>query len=118
MGTFTMENTEVAVELDGQGRQHRAESGGMIIALEQWKAGLDTGPWFAELPDGACQEDHFGYVLKGSCTIRYTDGQSETLSAGQAYHLRAGHNVHIDEDTEFVEFTQSEPAPGINTLST
>jgi hypothetical protein len=116
MGTFTIDNTDIAVELDGLGRQHRAESGGMIIALEAWKAGLDTGEMFAELPGGACQEDHFGYVLKGTCTVRYTDGATETVAAGQAYHLRPGHNVHIDEDAEFVEFTRADQAPGINTL--
>jgi hypothetical protein len=36
----------------------------MIIALEQWKAGLDTAEMFAGLPGGACQEPHWGYVLK------------------------------------------------------
>lgn len=117
MGTYTSQNTEVAVELDGLGRQHRAESGGMIIALEQWKAGLDTGEMFTDLPGGACQEDHFGYVVKGKCTVRYTDGTTETLTQGQAYHLRPGHNAHIDEDAEFVEFTRSDPAPGINTIA-
>ena len=117
MGTYTTANTEVAVELDGLGRQHRAVSGGMVIALEQWKAGLDTAEWFADFPDGACQEDHFGYVLKGGCTVRYTDGTTEKLTAGTAYHLPAGHNVHIDEDTEFVEFTRSDETPGINTLA-
>jgi hypothetical protein len=117
MGTYTAANTEVAVELDGLGRQHRAVSGGMVIALEQWKAGLDTAEWFKDFPDGACQEDHFGYVLKGGCTVRYTDGTSEKLTAGMAYHLAAGHNVHIDEDTEFVEFTRSDETPGINTLA-
>lgn len=116
MGTYTLDNTEVAVELDGLGKQHRAVAGGMIIALEQWRAGLDTGEMFAGLPDGACQEDHFGYVLKGRCTVRYTDGEREALGPGQAYHLRPGHNVHIDEDAEFVEFTPADPAPGINTL--
>jgi hypothetical protein len=116
MGTFTVDNTKLAVELDGLGRQHRAESGGMVIALEEWKAGLDTGEMFAGLPDGACQEDHFGYVRAGACTVRYSDGQTETLRAGQAYHLRPGHNVHIDEDAEFVEFTRADHTPGINTL--
>lgn len=117
MATFTVDNTEVAVEIDGLGRQHRAESGGMIIALESWKAGLDTAEWFAELPGGACQEDHFGYVLSGSCTVRYNDGETEVLSAGQAYHLRPGHNVHLDEDAQFVEFTRADAAPGINTIA-
>ena len=116
MATFTHENTEIAVDIEGVGQQHRAESGGMIIALEHWNAGLDTTEMFADLPDGACQEPHFGYVLGGAATVRYTDGETETLSTGQAYYLRPGHNVRIDQDAEFVEFTRADQAPGINTL--
>jgi hypothetical protein len=116
MSTFTRDNTEIAVDIDGMGRQHRAEEGGMIIALERWNAGLDTAEMFAELPDGACQEPHFGYVVSGRATVRYTDGGTDTLDRGQAYYLRPGHNVHIDEDVEFVEFTRSDQTPGINTL--
>jgi len=48
--------------------------------------------------------------------VRYTDGETEVLGAGQAYHLRPGHNVHVDEDAEFVEFTRADQTPGINTL--
>jgi quercetin dioxygenase-like cupin family protein len=59
---------------------------------------------------------HFGYVLGGAATVRYTDGETETLSTGQAYYLRPGHNVRIDQDAEFVEFTHADQAPGINTL--
>ena len=74
MAVFTRENTEVAVDLDGLGQQHRAEDSGMHIALERWNAGLDTAEMFADLPGGACQEPHWGYVLSGSVTMRYTDG--------------------------------------------
>ena len=116
MGTFTRENTDIAVDLDGLGQQHRAEDGGMIIALERWHAGLDTGEMFAELPDGACQEPHWGYVLSGKVTMRYTDGPAETLSAGQAYYIRPGHNAHVDEDVTLVEFTRADHTPGINTI--
>jgi hypothetical protein len=116
MGTFTRENTEVAVDLDGLGSQHRAEDGGMVIALERWNAGLDTAEMFADLPDGACQEPHWGYVLKGSVTMRYTDGSAETLTTGQAYSIRPGHNAYVNEDVELVEFTRSDQTPGINTL--
>ena len=116
MGTFTRQNTEIAVDLEGFGEQHRAVAGGMVIALERWTAGLDTTEMFAGLPDGACQEPHFGYILNGSATVRYTDGASERLSAGDAYYLRPGHNVRIDEDAEFVEFTRADDTPGINTL--
>ena len=116
MGTFTRENTELSVDLDGVGQQHRAEDGGMIIALERWHTGLDTAEMFTGLPDGACQEPHWGFVLKGSVTMRYTDGSAETLSTGQAYYIRPGHNAHVDEDVELVEFTKADQTPGINTL--
>ena len=117
MGSFTRDNTDLAIELDGFGTQHRAEAGGMYVALEQWNAGLDTGPMFADLPGGACSEPHWGYCLKGSVTVRYNDGPEETIAAGDAYYIRPGHNVHIDEDTEFVEFSRVEEAPGVHTVA-
>ena len=116
MGTFTRDNTDLAVDLDGFGQQHRAEDGGMVIALEHWNAGLDTEEMFAELPDGACQEPHWGYILGGRITMRYTDGTTETLRAGQAYYIRPGHNAHVDEDVDLVEFTRADETPGINTI--
>lgn len=118
MGTFTRDNTEVAVKLDGLGEQHRGEDGGMLIALEHWNAGLDTGEMFADLPDGACQEPHWGYIVSGSVTMRYTDGTAETLRAGDAYYIRPGHNAHVDEDVDLVEFTRADDTPGINTIET
>jgi hypothetical protein len=117
MGTFTRETTELAVDVAGAGQQYRAEAGGMTIALERWNAGLDTAEWFADLPDGACQEPHWGYWLAGRVTMRFTDGQTEVISAGQAYYVRPGHNAHIEEDAEFVEFTAADQAPGINTVT-
>jgi hypothetical protein len=116
MGTYTWDNTETSVKLDDLGEQHRAEDGGMLIALERWNAGLDTGEMFADLPGGACQEPHWGYILRGSVTMRYTDGTSETLRTGDAYYIRPGHNAHVDEDVELVEFTKADDTPGINTI--
>jgi hypothetical protein len=116
MSIFTRANTEVAVDLEGLGTQHRAEDGGMIIALERWNRGLDTAEMFADLPDGACQEPHWGYVISGSVTMRYTDGKEETLKPGEAYYVRPGHNAHVDEDVELVEFTKADQTPGINTI--
>ncbi len=79
MGTFTRDNTEIAISIEGVGQQHRAVAGGMSIALEHWGAGLDTSEMFADLPGGACQEAHFGYVLTGAATVTYSDGGSERL---------------------------------------
>jgi hypothetical protein len=116
MSTFTRSTTELAHDLEGLGTQHRAVDGGMVVALESWKAGLDTGEMFAGLPDGACQEPHWGYILSGSITMRYTDGTHETLSAGQAYYIKPGHNAHVDSDVDLVEFTLADQRPGINTI--
>ena len=32
-------------------------------------------------------------------------------SAGDAYYIRPGHNAHVDEDAEFVEFTAADQTP-------
>lgn len=101
----------VSWEIEGGGEQRSAQDGGMVIALEHWNQGLDTTEMFKDLPDGACQEQHWGYIIKGSMTIRYTDGRTETLSAGQAYYLAPGHNGHVDEDVELVEFTPADQSP-------
>ena len=48
--------------------------------------------------------------------MRYADGQTEVISAGDAYYIRPGHNAHIGDDVEFVEFTLADHTPGINTV--
>ena len=49
--------------------------------------------------------------------MRFADGEALVISAGDAYYIRPGHNAHIDEDAEFVEFTQADQTPGINTVT-
>lgn len=83
------------------------EGGGMTIAFEHLSAGIDTTPLFVGLPDDACQSPHWGYVLKGRARVVTRDGEF-TISAGQAYYLAPGHNVVIEEDAEFVEFSPSD----------
>ena len=48
--------------------------------------------------------------------MRYADGETDVISAGDAYYIRPGHNAHIDDDAEFVEFTLADQTPGINTV--
>ena len=48
--------------------------------------------------------------------MRYTDGRTGVISAGDAYYIRPGHNAHIDRDAMFVEFTRVDQVPGINTV--
>jgi hypothetical protein len=119
MSIFTKDDLPVTWEVDG-GAQHSGADGGMVIALEHWPKGLDTTELFKELPDGACQEQHWGYVLAGSITMRYTDGTREQITAGHAYYVKPGHNAIVDEDVDLVEFTPArqtpDQAPGTNLL--
>ncbi len=117
MPAFTRDNTKLGVDLGSLGVQHAAEEGGMTISLENWKAGLDTAEMYADLPDGACPASHWGYLVRGKFTLRYTDGETETVEAGSAYFIRPGHNVHINEDAEIVEFSRADGATGLSTLT-
>ena len=33
------------------------------------------------------------------------------------HNIRPGHDAHIDDDTEFVEFNRADQVPGINTVA-
>lgn len=60
---------------------------------------------FDGLPDGMCQAPHWGYIFKGSMTMKYKD-REETLTAGDAYYCEPGHTITFTEaGTEFLEFT-------------
>jgi hypothetical protein len=84
--------------------------GGMTVgfmSVQEPAVGMDMAPLFKGLPGDRCQAPHWGYVLKGSIKIEYSD-REETFTAGQAYYMALGHIPHIDEPSEFVEFTREE----------
>src|SRR3954453_8418433 len=60
---------------------------------------------FAGLPDDRCQCPHWGYLIKGSFQVTYTDGEEEIVQAGDPYHLRPGPFVQTLEPTEVVELS-------------
>ena len=52
---------------------------------------LDNTPLLKGLPDDQCQCPHWGYVLKGSWTLRYGSEKQETYEAGDAFYFPPGH---------------------------
>ena len=76
------------------------------VAFETMPANFppDESP-FAGLPDDRCQCHHWGYLLKGSARVTYTDGSDEILNAGDAYHLRPGHFFQTMEPVELIELS-------------
>ena len=81
------------------------EFGDLLLEFETYPAGLDTAPLLRGLPDDACPCPHWGYVLRGSFVVRYTDGHEETVSAGDGFYLQPGHVPVFTEETEMVEFS-------------
>jgi hypothetical protein len=99
---------QIPVEFEADVATTRAvDGGGMTIAIERLSAGVETAPLFKGLPDDACQSDHWGYLIDGRLRIVYADATEETIVAGQAYYLPAGHNVVVEEDALVVEFSPS-----------
>ena len=100
---------QVPIEFEADVAQTRTvEHGGMTIAFERLSAGVETAPLFRGLPDDACQSPHWGYLIEGRLRVIATDGSEETISAGQAYYLPAGHNVVVEDDALVLEFSPTE----------
>ncbi len=89
----------------GPANMQSAAWGEMRSAYMRMGEGVDFTPTLKGLPDDLCQVPHWGYVLEGEINVRYTDGDEETIEAGQMYYLPPGHTVWFEEPTEFVEFS-------------
>lgn len=97
---------QLPVTMDaGPAHMQSADWGKMKSAYMRMAEGVDFTPMLKGLPEDLCQAPHWGYVLEGEIQVRYTDGQEETIEAGQLYYLPPGHTVWFEEPTEFVEFS-------------
>jgi hypothetical protein len=86
---------------------HYDDLGGYVAGFEAYDADQDPAPLFAGLPNDECQCPHWGVVLRGKLVYRYTDGSTDTITAGEAYYARPGHLPLLFADTEIVEFSPS-----------
>jgi hypothetical protein len=84
---------------------HFSELGGYTVGYETYRADSDPYALFKGLPDDHCQCAHWGVVLKGKLTYRYSDGTEETIGEGEAYYARPGHLPFLHAGTEVVEFS-------------
>ncbi|HEY9216789.1 MAG TPA: hypothetical protein VIO94_01980 [Phenylobacterium sp.] len=94
----------------GEIRFQGADFGELNISNIHLPAGADAAPLLQGLPQNLCQCPHWGVVMKGSIEVRYADGRTETVRAGEVYHWPAGHTVSTTEDYRAVEFS---PAAGM-----
>ena len=84
------------------------ELGGYTVAFERYSQDSDLAPLFRGLPDDACQCPHWGLVLKGAVTYRYSDGSTEEYHEGDAYYARPGHTPFLHAGGEVVEFSPTD----------
>jgi hypothetical protein len=90
----------------GEYEGHTVDWDGFRVAFESMPAGFPPdGSPFAGLPDDRCQCPHWGYLIKGSARVTYSDGPEEIIHAGDAYHLRPGHFFQSLEPVELIELS-------------
>ena len=81
-----------------------AQLGDFTVGFETYKQDVDPAPLFRGLPDDRCQCPHWGQVVSGEITFRWSD-HDETYSAGDVYHAPGGHLPLIKAGTTVVEFS-------------
>jgi hypothetical protein len=77
---------------------------GYTVSFVTIRQGHDLAGALAGLPGGQCPCPHWGYVFKGSITVRYGD-REETFGPGQAFYMPPGHVPGATAGTEFVQFS-------------
>ena len=80
---------------------------GYNVVFTTYLAEMDHAPFFRGLPDDRCQCPHWGYVIKGRTTFRFTD-REETYEAGDAYYAPPGHTPWVSDGCEIVEFSPAD----------
>ena len=68
-------------------------------------AGTDLAPLLKGLDGDACQSPHWGYLLEGEVVVNYTDGNEETVRAGDLFYWPPGHSVKVAADAEIILFS-------------
>ncbi len=100
----------MALAMQGDGVEVRRAPAGdaMTLVWISCAKGFDFGPALKGLPHDMCCCEHWGMITKGRMDIVTHDGQSLSLSAGQAFHLLPGHMPSFPEECSFFEFTPTE----------
>lgn len=107
MATVSKETAREVMAVEGyEGRSE--DLGGYTVAYETFTSDQDPAPLFVGLPGDHCQCPHWGTVVSGELTYRYSDGTSDTAKAGESYYARPGHLPLFTAGTETIEFSPTD----------
>lgn len=99
---------DLPVAFEGPGFESRQTTwGDLHVARESCEVAVDLTDAFRSLPGGTCPCPHWGYVVRGSITFRYPDGEEQVV-AGEVYHARPGHIPSAAAGSEVVEFSPAD----------
>jgi hypothetical protein len=82
-----------------------AEFAGMAVSHTTMPCGFDFDALLEGLPNNLCPCAHWGFLLKGSVTVKFDDGSEEVIQAGEVYYLKPGHTATIEEDCASIDFS-------------
>jgi hypothetical protein len=102
-----MENLPLLLEAPGA-TLRSARWGEMAVVYAKCAKGTDFTPVLKGLKDDMCHCPHWGYVIKGSIHLKYTDGREETVRAGEMWYAAPGHTAWCDEDTEYLDVSPAQ----------
>jgi hypothetical protein len=81
---------------------------GYSVHFTSFREDVDATPLMKGLPDDRCQCPHWGYVVSGRVTFRFTD-RDEVFEAGDAFYTPPGHvPVKHEPGTDIVFFSPVE----------
>lgn len=69
----------------------------------------DISEILASLSEKKCTCPHWGYLFSGRTHVKYDDGRSDVINAGDAFYAPAGHTVwHAEAGTEMLLFSPTD----------
>ncbi len=105
---FEASKMTLAMEGDGVEVRHTSAGDGMSLLYVKSPKGFDFGPALKGLPHDMCCCEHWGMITKGRMDLTTHDGQSLSVSEGEAFHLTPGHFPSFPEDCAWYEFTPTD----------
>jgi hypothetical protein len=81
--------------------------GELVCARHLIPAGFESEPLYRGLPNDMCPCEHWCYLARGKLSYRFADGDTLTVTEGDAFHVKAGHLTEVREDAELIEFTRT-----------
>ena len=88
--------------------EHADELEGCYVSFMDVMQDVDLGELLKGLPGDMCQAHHWGMVQEGEIAVRYADGTTEVVHAGDAFSIRPGHAPTMAAGTKLLMFSPFE----------